>query len=453
MSSTYSPDLRIELVANGEQSGVWGNTTNNNLGTLIEQAISAAANVAITNTDQALVALYGVTDEARCAVINLASTTTGATFNVYVPPVPKLYVFINSTGQAAKLYVSSVLGNTTPAIGAGTFYALAAGATAYVRATGTIIEDAINSLSTLAVSGTATGTTPTAGDNTTKFATTAFVSSAIAAIPGAATYQTLAAAVVATTGNITLSGTQTIDGIGVIAGERVLVKEQTTAANNGVYVVAASTWSRSTDADTNTKIAAAQVPILKGTANGGKTFITGFRATDTLDFSAMSWYPILNGPNSITVTELANDAVETAKIADSNVTVGKLADSAVETAKIADANITAAKLNGAQSGAAPIYGVRAWVSFNGAAVGTAINAAGNVASVVRTATGRYTITFTEPMQDEFYAVSAIGYNTNPDGEAYAHVIAQTATFVQLSFGNSNDTRVEAGLYASVMFVR
>lgn len=54
---------------------------------------------------------------------------------------------------------------------------------------------------------------------------------------------------VATTGNITLSGTQTIDGVAVIAGNRVLVKDQGTPAGNGIYVVAAGAWSRATDAD------------------------------------------------------------------------------------------------------------------------------------------------------------------------------------------------------------
>lgn len=56
---------------------------------------------------------------------------------------------------------------------------------------------------------------------------------------------------VATTGsNITLSGTQTIDGVALSAGNRVLVKDQTNAAQNGIYVVAAGAWARSTDADT-----------------------------------------------------------------------------------------------------------------------------------------------------------------------------------------------------------
>jgi len=54
---------------------------------------------------------------------------------------------------------------------------------------------------------------------------------------------------VATTGNITLSGTQTIDGVSVVAGDRVLVKDQTDQKTNGIYVVASGSWTRATDAD------------------------------------------------------------------------------------------------------------------------------------------------------------------------------------------------------------
>ena len=50
-----------------------------------------------------------------------------------------------------------------------------------------------------------------------------------------------------TTANITLSGVQTLDGISAVAGSRVLVKNQTAAAENGIYISAASAWSRSTD--------------------------------------------------------------------------------------------------------------------------------------------------------------------------------------------------------------
>ena len=59
-----------------------------------------------------------------------------------------------------------------------------------------------------------------------------------------------ASVVAATTANITLSGAQTIDGVSVVAGNRVLVKDQSTSSANGIYVAAVGAWARSTDADT-----------------------------------------------------------------------------------------------------------------------------------------------------------------------------------------------------------
>ena len=70
---------------------------------------------------------------------------------------------------------------------------------------------------------------------------------------------------VATTANITLSGTQTIDGVSVIAGDRVLVKNQTTTTQNGVYDVASGAWARSTDSDTGTELVNAFYFVQSGT--------------------------------------------------------------------------------------------------------------------------------------------------------------------------------------------
>ena len=70
---------------------------------------------------------------------------------------------------------------------------------------------------------------------------------------------------VATTANITLSGTQTIDGVAVIAGDRVLVKNQSTSSENGAYDVAAGAWSRSTDSDTGTELVNAFYFVQSGT--------------------------------------------------------------------------------------------------------------------------------------------------------------------------------------------
>lgn len=70
------------------------------------------------------------------------------------------------------------------------------------------------------------------------------------------------------TTNITLSGAQTIDGVSIVAGDRVLVAGQTTGANNGMYVAAAGAWSRTTD----TFVAGILVPVSEGTVNGNTTF-------------------------------------------------------------------------------------------------------------------------------------------------------------------------------------
>lgn len=71
--------------------------------------------------------------------------------------------------------------------------------------------------------------------------------------------------VAATTGNITLSGTQTIDGVALIAGNRALVKNQTSNVDNGIYVVAAGAWARSGDADAWGELVSGYVFVEQGT--------------------------------------------------------------------------------------------------------------------------------------------------------------------------------------------
>lgn len=98
----------------------------------------------------------------------------------------------------------------------------------------------------------------------------------------------------ATTANITLSAPQTIDGIALVAGDRVLVKDQSTASQNGIYIVQAAAWTRPTDADTATKLAGATVNVDSGTSNGGLRFDTDFKATDTLGTTNMLWARVVD---------------------------------------------------------------------------------------------------------------------------------------------------------------
>jgi hypothetical protein len=114
MSSTYSPNLRIELIGTGEQAGNWGDTTNTNLGTLIEAGVSGHVSVSVVSANQALTANNGAADQSRNVALTL-TTTTGADFAVYTPPAPKTYVVYNASAYTATIYNSTVLGNTTAA--------------------------------------------------------------------------------------------------------------------------------------------------------------------------------------------------------------------------------------------------------------------------------------------------------------------------------------------------
>ena len=124
--------------------------------------------------------------------------------------------------------------------------------------------------------------------------------------------------VAATTANITLSAPQTIDGIAVIAGDRVLVKNQTTASANGIYVVAAGAWTRSTDADSWAELISAFVFVERGTINADTGYVCTVDPGGTLNstnvtfaqFSGAGTYVAGNGlaltGNSFSVTGTSN---------------------------------------------------------------------------------------------------------------------------------------------------
>jgi hypothetical protein len=107
----------------------------------------------------------------------------------------------------------------------------------------------------------------------------------------------------ATTANITLSGEQNIDGISVVAGDRVLVKNQSTASQNGIYIVSGSSWARSSDANAWSELVSAFVFVEEGstladtgwtcTVNQGGTI--GTTAVTFTQFSGAGSYAAGNG--------------------------------------------------------------------------------------------------------------------------------------------------------------
>jgi hypothetical protein len=150
MATTYNNNLRIAEIGTGDQAGVWGNTTNYNLATLLTEAITGVASITITG-NQALTALDGATDQSRQAVLLLSGTPASA-FTLYTPPTDKIYIIKNSTGQTATISAATLANGTTPT--GGTTVTIPNGNTVFIYCDGTNIADGLNRINgNLSVTG------------------------------------------------------------------------------------------------------------------------------------------------------------------------------------------------------------------------------------------------------------------------------------------------------------
>lgn len=185
MASTYSP-LKFELISTGDQDGAWGDTTNTNLGTAIEQAITGTGDVTFTSADVTLtLANTNNAQTARNLRLVLIGTSGGAR-QLIVPTIEKQYIIKNELADTVTVKTSL-----------GTGVAVPSGKTMTVFTDGADVVDVTTYASNLTLGGALTGTTatfsgaissvsptftgtptaPTAaqGTNTTQIATTAFV--------------------------------------------------------------------------------------------------------------------------------------------------------------------------------------------------------------------------------------------------------------------------------------
>jgi hypothetical protein len=147
MPSTYSPTLRIELIGAGEQDGTWGTTTNSNLGSIIEQAITGVQTITFSDANYTLTSFNGLPDEARNAVLVLTGTNT-TTRQLIAPAVEKVYVVSNGTGAGVTIKTPSGTGVTVPN-----------GATQIVYCNGTNFELAASQTNVIAGTGINVSTT------------------------------------------------------------------------------------------------------------------------------------------------------------------------------------------------------------------------------------------------------------------------------------------------------
>jgi hypothetical protein len=263
--STYSPSLRIQLIATGDQAGTWGNTTNTNLGTLIEAGVAGYVSVSVTSANQAFTALDGAADQARNMTIAL-TTTTGAAFNVYAPPVEKTYVIYNASLYDATIYNSTIIGNTTAA-GVGVTIPAGKVMTVWTEGTnfavqnshiiGTVVGNVTGNVTGQldgSISSATTATTQSPGTNTTQVATTAFVGAAVTAATGS-----LGTMSTQNANNVNITGGTITGSYGLTAANAT---NATTATNQSGGTVSATTGNFSNVVNINT-----------GSATGGAALV------------------------------------------------------------------------------------------------------------------------------------------------------------------------------------
>lgn len=272
----------------------------------------------------------GATDLVRKSQHDLKADINAPTFTG-IPAAPTPAADTNTTQLATTAFVigqagsASPLMNGTAAVGTSLRFARQD----HVHPTDTSRAP----LASPAFSGTPTAPTPANGTNTTQLATTAFVMAqrldqhAAPTAPVAMNNQritglaeptsaqdaatknyvdNMAAGLdpkgsvrAASTGNLTLSAAQTVDGVALVAGDRVLVKDQSTPAQNGIYVVAAGSWTRATDADSWTELVNAFVFVEQGTVNGDNGFVCTVDPGGTLGTTALTWVNFAGANNIV----------------------------------------------------------------------------------------------------------------------------------------------------------
>jgi hypothetical protein len=322
MASTYSPSLKITLMGDGDQAGLWGQTTNTNLGTLVEQAITGVQNITMIDANYTLTNFNGIANEARNAV--LVVTGTNAAVRDLIPPVvEKLYTIVNNTtgGFAIRVIGASGTGVNIPngatclvycdgtnfvnglSGSAGNFSIAGAlavtGATALSSTLG--VTGATTLSSTLAVTGASTftgipsGPTAAPGTNTTQLATTAFVTAATGTLGTMSTQNANAVAI--TGGTITGITDLTVadggTGASTFTSNSVVLGNGTSALNGNMVapstagnllVSNGTTW-------TSTTLAASGIKLGLGITGEVWNNVTGSRSFNS-QYTNSNAYPI-----------------------------------------------------------------------------------------------------------------------------------------------------------------
>ena len=203
MSSTYS-NLKLQLMATGENLATWGNVTNINLGTALEEAVVGSADVTFASSNVTLTLTnVNTTQTARNLRLNLIGTTGGSTRNLVVPNIEKVYIINNTCADSVVVKTTAGTGITVPT-----------GKTMWVYNDGTNVVDSTTHLTSLTLGTPLALTSGGVGSNTAAGARSTLSAAKSGTNTDITSLQPLAYAVeTATVVGSGLSGTLTIDTI------------------------------------------------------------------------------------------------------------------------------------------------------------------------------------------------------------------------------------------------
>jgi hypothetical protein len=271
-----------------------GNATSIAAGVIVDADINASAAIADTKL---------ATISTALKVSNSATTATSAN-------TASAIVARDASGDfTAGTITANLTGNVSGSSGSTTGNAATATALQTARAINGVNFDGTSAITVTAAAGTLSGTTLAAGvtaSSLTSLGTIASLTATAGTVANAPSGSTdianksyvdtvaqgldaKASCVAATTADITLSGAQTIDGVSIVAGNRVLVKDQTLSENNGIYLCASGAWTRTTDADTWDELTSAFTFIEQGTVNADTGYVCTANAGGTLGTTALPW--------------------------------------------------------------------------------------------------------------------------------------------------------------------